>query len=643
MMRALRCVIFSILLHVDLSAADSDGWPSVLADVAKTADSGPAQAWLEGRSAAEYTNYCQQLLLTTPDTLPIVLRNQLIGCLMTRWAGVDVHGSLQALLSSQEADWLDVDAARRAWARGAWSNEDAMIGALRETRLDEASLQEILLPLAEQLPGPDVAVAYTQLKKLAQIVPVQELLRELIGSAASRCAALPTTTTEWQAARSFVAQLPPSEFRNRVSDDLWLNPPGESSADYLWQTALTEAAPARVQGWLLAREFRSDRESAWRRLQSVSADSLPSVEDAFVASVADTAPDTVSWLLKKQPAQHWSVRGLSVMTRYFLERQPGKAILWMRENANHLPDEVWTYAGQFAMEDLSFARFWLEVRCDTPERSKRSGYSYALRTMGKSDANEAIAWINAHLTEATRDLALVEQIRLWGASMPDKALATLRTIQSPDWFADGRSALVETWATRDFAAALEAAKAFPETDRLRAVSSVCEKGARAWPKEAAAAFVALLRETEATEKNAFILGLAADDVIDALYQAQGDSIHEWLRQTVPPAHRAEMARHAFHRIGKRAEGSLQAMLAALPEDEIKEVWRQESARYGFDTPWEAFQVAAQIRDAKRRQEICRDLTHVWKNLDLAFASVELPKVQLPEEEKAKLLSILAKP
>ena len=104
-----------------------------------------------------------------------------------------------------------------------------------------------------------------------------------------------------------------------------------------------------------------------------------------------------------------------------------------------------------------------------------------------------------------------------------------------------------------------------------------------------------------------------------------------------------MSRHAFHRLRRNAGGDPDILLTSLPEDEIKEVWRQEAAQYGYDTPWQAFRVAVQIRDPKSRHEICRNLAHAWRNLDVAFARIELPKLQLSAEEKTELLAILAQP
>ncbi len=602
-----------------------------------------AQAWLEGRKASEYDACWKQLMLTSSSALPRAVLGRLIDCLFTRWAVLDMPGSLQATYSGPEIDWQLRETATRGWARGAWTDPTRMFGVLRETKMNEASLQALLQMLAEVLPGPDVAAAYGQLKQLAQLAPTQEIVREIVGAAVNRCVALPGTPAEWQKARSFVAQLPASEFRNGLADSLWLNPPASSSTDLLWEAALAEGVPARVQGWVLARVFRYDRDRAWDRLQSVPQEVRPSVEEAFVATVAGSSPDAVSWLLSKKPVQAWPVRGLSVMVRYFLEHQNDDAIKWMRKNAAVLPDEVWSYAGQFAMENSVFARFWLEARCDTPPQAKKSGYTYATKSLGKQAPDDALSWINGHLNGADRDLALVEQIRLWGGQAPEKALVVLRTIQNSDWFADGRSALFEAWAPRDFAAALKAAKEFPGEDRVRAISNVCEKGARTRPEEAAAAFVTLLQETEISEMNDLVLSFAADDVIDALYLVRGEALFDWLRLTIPPAHRAAMSRHAFHRLRRNAGGDPDILLTSLPEDEIKEVWRQEAAQYGYDTPWQAFRVAVQIRDPKSRHEICRNLAHAWRNLDVAFARIELPKLQLSAEEKTELLAILAQP
>jgi hypothetical protein len=642
-MRAFLCSAFLMLAQVNLFSADTADWSLVLQDVSRTCDVGKAQAWLEGRTPAEYAACWKQLTSDTLQGLPRAIYGCLIECLFTRWAAADAPGSLRVLISDVGINWQDADTVKRAWAQGAWTRTEVMIEALRDANLNEASLRELLPSLAEQLPGPDVAAAYGQLKKLGEIAPVREILRETVGAAALRCAELPSTMSEWQAARSFVAKLSPSEFRNSLTENLWLNPPADSSTDSLWQTAQTEAAHPRIKGWLLTREFRHDRDGAWSRLLSVPQHDLSAVEEAFIASASGASQNAASWFLAKKPVSEWSPRGLSVMVRYYLEIQRDAAVNWMRQNAASLSYEVWSYAGQFAMDDPDFARFWLQVRCGTPEQAKKSGHSNALQSLGKEAPDEAVNWINSHLIHADRDLALVAQIRLWGGQMPDKALAVLRTIQSPDWFADGRSALFETWAPRDFAAALQAAKDFPDEDRLRAVSNACEKAAKSRAEEAAEAFVELLKETQASEKHDLILGFAADDVIEALFSARGLAVLDWLRQTVPPTHRAAMARRAFHRVGRQHRGDLDTLIASLPEDDIKEVWRQEAASYSYDTPWQAFPMAVQIRDPKVRREVCRNLAHAWRSLDVVFAREELPKIQLPESEKSELLTILSQP
>jgi hypothetical protein len=622
-------------------AAEKTPWSEKMAIL--VADGSPVriEAELEGLTSNDYADFWKSLL--QHQHISEAMRQTLTRALFSRWAQVDPQSCLNALEDHEAfVSWQLYETAVAGFACGAWVREDAFLQALNGLRSRPEHLARLLPELADHLRAADVATAYQRLKKLGSLSGEPNIVREMVGNAVDGIAALPKGETEWREARAFVEALPMSEFKRSLNQLLWLNAPGEMSADSLWQLAIAESAEAHVLGVLLARRFANDRDGAWRLAAGLQEAIATAVMESFIGQTVPVEQDAAAWLLRQQPPHSWSSRSLATLLRYHLQHQETEALAWLRQNAAAVPDDVWKYAGDFHMEKIGFARLWLEVRCSTPEAIEKGYFGYALRTLGKHAPDEAAAWIRRHLPADKRDFYLAEQIKLWGAAQPEKAVELLHTLTEPNWRDEARARLFEAWAAKDFAAALAAARQMPAADRLRAVCDVCKGGASSYPEVAAAAFVELLRESPPGEGE-WPLGFAAETVMKALLAVRGMEIVRWLREEVPPPHRASAAARLYHLVKTNLGDGIDAYLAAMPEDDIRQEWLAQRAQNGLEHPLAALRHALMVRDDARRRELCRQVVAMWKNMDPQFASHAIPGLDLPPEDKQPLLNVLEMP
>lgn len=598
-----------------------------------------AEAALENLPAEVYPKCWQewQALLIPQQALRLGFAQ----VLFSRWAQADLRGALQAVDGHPADDYLLSEAVLDGLARGAWVWEEVLLESLAALRTQPQLLAKFMPVLAGHIPGPSVEAAYARLKKLAPLAGEPAVVRELVMNAAGTIATFPDTESEWREALAFVNGLPTSEFKGQLQSQLWLNPPSVITHETLWAAALEQGTSPQEQGWVLSRWFRADRDAAMKALLALPPDGqMAQVAEALACHVVSVVPDAAGWLLRRENVGEWSPRALGLLLRYYLGAETVEALAWLRQHSAKIPDEAWKYAHDFHSGNADFARLWLELRCGTPAAIERGWFGSALKTLGKVAPEEAVSWIDALLSGEKRDYYLSEQIRLWGAERPREALALMVRLQKINARDSARAELFEGWAKRDFSAALKTANTLQGDERLRAVCYVIKSGSHDHLNAAAEAFLKLLQEADS---DSWPFGFAADELFKAMVAARGKGAVDWLRERVPQAHLAPLARRLYHSMSRSMADELDDFMAKMPDDAIRQAWLVERVQFGYQNPLRSLRLAKDIRDPSQRREACLQVMQAWKNLDPVFAKHALPGLELTEEIKAELNALLEKP